>query len=81
MRNSVDALFDTLDMLDERLSKNRYLMGDDLTEADWRLFTTLVRFDPVYVGHFSATSAASPIIRLFRAICANSTRCPASPGP
>ncbi|EDQ34115.1 putative glutathione S-transferase [Hoeflea phototrophica DFL-43] len=49
---SVGALFDTLDMLDERLSKNRYLMGGDLTEADWRLFTTLVRFDPVYVGHF-----------------------------
>ena len=39
-------------MLDERLHENRYLTGDDLTEADWRLFTTLVRFDPVYVGHF-----------------------------
>jgi len=46
------ALFDTLDMLDERLAKNRYLVGDTLTEADWRLFVTLVRFDPVYVGHF-----------------------------
>ncbi|MCP4318757.1 MAG: glutathione S-transferase family protein [Hyphomicrobiales bacterium] len=47
-----DALFSTLDMLEERLSKQRYIMGDQTTEADWRLFTTLVRFDPVYVGHF-----------------------------
>jgi len=38
--------------LEERLSKQRYLVGDRITEADWRLFTTLVRFDPVYVGHF-----------------------------
>ena len=48
----VTPLFRTLDMLDERLGKGRYLFGDRLTEADWRLFTTLVRFDPVYVGHF-----------------------------
>lgn len=47
-----DALFETLDMLEDRLSANRYLLGSTLTEADWRLFTTLVRFDPVYVGHF-----------------------------
>lgn len=46
------ALFDALDDVEERLSKNRYLVGERLTEADWRLFTTLVRFDPVYVGHF-----------------------------
>jgi len=46
------ALFDTLDWLEERLSKRRYLAGDQITEADWRLFTTLVRFDAVYVGHF-----------------------------
>ena len=46
------ALFDTLDWLEERLSKRRYLAGDEITEADWRLFTTLVRFDAVYVGHF-----------------------------
>ncbi|MEO1405380.1 MAG: glutathione S-transferase C-terminal domain-containing protein, partial [Pseudomonadota bacterium] len=45
-------LFETLDMLDERLGYQRYLVGDRITEADWRLFTTLVRFDPVYVGHF-----------------------------
>ena len=46
------ALFDALDWLEERLSHSRYLVGDEITEADWRLFTTLVRFDPVYVGHF-----------------------------
>ena len=47
-----NALFAALDDLDERLSDQRYLVGDTMTEADWRLFTTLVRFDPVYVGHF-----------------------------
>jgi len=47
-----DELFDTLDELERRLAGQRYLAGDRLTEADWRLFTTLVRFDPVYVGHF-----------------------------
>jgi putative glutathione S-transferase len=45
-------LFATLDWLEERLSGQRYLVGDRITEADWRLFTTLARFDPVYVGHF-----------------------------
>ncbi|MDO6964257.1 glutathione S-transferase family protein [Rhizobium alvei] len=45
-------LFEALDTMEERLSANRYLFGDRLTEADWRFFTTLVRFDPVYVGHF-----------------------------
>lgn len=45
-------LFDTLEMLEERLSRQRYLVGDILTEADWRLFTTLIRFDIVYYGHF-----------------------------
>ena len=45
-------LFDALDVLDQRLSRSRYLVGDALTEADWRLFTTLVRFDAVYYGHF-----------------------------
>jgi glutathionyl-hydroquinone reductase len=45
-------LFESLDWLEERLGKNRFLVGDHPTEADWRLFTTLVRFDPVYFGHF-----------------------------
>ncbi len=49
---SVSALFATLDMLEDRLAGQRYLVGDTLTEADWRLFTTMVRFDAVYVGHF-----------------------------
>jgi putative glutathione S-transferase len=46
------ALFATLDDLDERLATRRFLLGDPITEADWRLFVTLVRFDAVYVGHF-----------------------------
>jgi glutathionyl-hydroquinone reductase len=46
------AVFETLDMLEAHLSTCRFLCGDRLTEADWRLFTTLIRFDPVYVGHF-----------------------------
>ncbi|MEM9734461.1 MAG: glutathione S-transferase family protein [Pseudomonadota bacterium] len=50
--DAFDPLFETLDWLEERLSRQRYLVGDRLTEADWRLFTTLVRFDAVYVGHF-----------------------------
>jgi len=45
-------LFAMLDELEQRLTDSRYLVGDTLTEADWRLFTTLVRFDAVYVGHF-----------------------------
>jgi glutathionyl-hydroquinone reductase len=45
-------LFDRLDTLTQRLAGNRYLVGDAITEADVRLFTTLVRFDPVYHGHF-----------------------------
>lgn len=49
---AVNPLFDTLDWLEDRLSTHRYLMGDHLTEADWRLFPTLVRFDPVYHLHF-----------------------------
>jgi putative glutathione S-transferase len=49
---AVVALFDALDTLEDRLSRQRYLVGDRITEADWRLFTTLLRFDPVYVSHF-----------------------------
>ncbi len=48
----VTALFATLDELDATLSRQRYLLGDRVTEADWRLFTTLIRFDAVYHGHF-----------------------------
>lgn len=49
---AVRPLFDSLDWLEDRLSRQRWLAGDRMTEADIRLFTTLVRFDPVYFGHF-----------------------------
>ena len=49
---AVVDLFKALDTIEARLENNRYLTGDNITEADWRLFTTLIRFDPVYVGHF-----------------------------
>jgi len=45
-------VFQALDELEERLSKSRYLFGNRIVEADWRLFCTLVRFDPVYHAHF-----------------------------
>ncbi len=47
-----DALFATLDKIDDHLQNNRYLCGDTITEADWRLFATLVRFDVAYYGQF-----------------------------
>jgi len=49
---AVLPLFETLDWLEQRLAAQRYLTGNQITETDWRLFTTLIRFDPVYVGHF-----------------------------
>ncbi|HEU0316457.1 MAG TPA: glutathione S-transferase C-terminal domain-containing protein, partial [Solirubrobacteraceae bacterium] len=49
---AVRPLFETLDMLDDRLAGRRFLLGAEQTLADWRLFPTLLRFDPVYVGHF-----------------------------
>lgn len=48
----VNDVFSALDQLEHKLTSQRYLSGDKITEADWRLFTTLVRFDAVYVGHF-----------------------------
>ena len=54
---AVYPLFDTLDWLEARLSENRYLMGGRITEADWRLFTTLIRFDLVYHLHFKCNRA------------------------
>jgi len=48
----VTKLFDELDKIDDHLETNEFLVGDQVTEADWRLFTTLVRFDSVYYGHF-----------------------------
>lgn len=52
--SAYDRLWTAMDWLEERLTNQRYLMGDHITEADIRLFTTLVRFDPVYHGHFKA---------------------------
>lgn len=49
---AVESLFSELDALEAHLSTHRYIAGAQLTEADWRLFTTLIRFDAVYVGHF-----------------------------
>ena len=49
---AVVPLFETLDWLEEKLNHSRYLLGAQITEADWRLFTTLIRFDAVYFGHF-----------------------------
>ena len=50
--HNVKALFTSIDRIEEILSEHRYLAGSTLTEADWRLFTTLIRFDAVYHGHF-----------------------------
>lgn len=50
--DAVSALFDSLDWIEGLLAQNRYLTGDRITEADWRLFTTLIRFDKVYHTHF-----------------------------
>jgi putative glutathione S-transferase len=49
---AIGPLFDTLDWLEGKLGRSRFLLGSAVTEADWRLFTTLVRFDAVYFGHF-----------------------------
>ena len=51
---AVIPLFETLDWLDLRLIENRYLLGDTITEADWRLFPTLIRFDLAYYGNFKS---------------------------
>jgi putative glutathione S-transferase len=50
--SAVRSLFESLDWIESRLARQRYLLGDVITEADWRLFPTLVRFDAVYYGHF-----------------------------
>lgn len=47
-----DRLFTAMELLEDKLAQQRYLVGDQITEADWRLFTTLVRFDAVYYSHF-----------------------------
>jgi len=49
---AIEPMFETLEWLEKKLDNKRYLLGDFLTEADWRLFTTLIRFDAVYYNHF-----------------------------
>ncbi len=71
---AVTTLFATLDDLEDQLSKQRYLVGDRLTEADWRLWVTLIRFDACYVGPSNAISAASRTIPTCSTIRASSTR-------
>ncbi len=69
---AIAALFGTLDWLETRLSAQPYLTGDDITEADWRLFTTLIRFDAVYHGHFKCNVRRlvdySALLRLTRSL-------------
>ena len=55
---NVLKLFEALEEIEKRLGVNRYIVGETITEADWRLFTTLVRFDPVYFGHFKCNIKA-----------------------
>jgi len=69
--NHVFPLFKSLDRLEEMLTKSKYLLGDELTEADIRLYVTIIRFDPVYVQHFKTNIGTirhkyslSPISRL-----------------
>ncbi len=54
---AVHPLFETMEWLEDRLGRNRYLMGERVTEADWRLVVTLFRFDDVYHGHFKCNRA------------------------
>ena len=68
--SAVIPLFQTLDLLEDRLSKKRYLFGNVPLETDWRLFVTLVRFDAVYHGHFKCNLRRIVDYRnLFRYLC------------
>ena len=69
----VTALFEALDEMDARLAGQRYLLGGRITEADWRLFTTLLRFDPVYHGHFKCNLRRIADYAHLRATCSSST--------
>ena len=63
-------LFASLDRMEVRLSSNRYLLGERITEADWRLFTTLIRFDAVYFGHFKCNhKQITDYLHLYRYLC------------
>lgn len=71
--NAVTTLFDTLDRVEAHLATNRYIAGDTITEADWRLFVTLVRFDMAYHVHSNAISAALKITLTCRITCVRFT--------
>ena len=65
-----DALFVALDLLEDRLMSSQYLVGGSTTEADWRLFTTLIRFDAVYFGHFKCNKKQiADYPHLYRYLC------------
>ncbi len=74
---AVEALFATLDALEQRLSAQPWLVGEQLTEADWRLFTTLFRFDPVYHTHFKCSRRR---LRDYPALWAHTRRLYHQPG-
>jgi putative glutathione S-transferase len=74
---AVRELFDTLDWLEQRLDGHDYLVGDRPTEADWRLYPTLVRFDAVYHGHFKCNLRR---LRDYPNLLAHTRRLHAEPG-
>ena len=79
--DAYERLFATLDELEQRLATSRFLVGDAPTEADWRLFPTLVRFDAVYYSHFKCNRAGSSTTRTCGPTRATSTSSRASPRP
>ena len=79
IRSGVRNVFAVLDELEERLAASRYLVGDTPTEADWRLFPTLVRFDTVYYLHFNCNVRRSSTTRISGATRATCTSYRGSP--
>lgn len=69
-----DELFETLDQLEGRLAQQRFLVGNKLTEADWRLFATLIRFDAVYFGHFKTNKYRIEDFSIYPTMCVNYTK-------
>ena len=77
--SAVTALFDYLDELEQCLSRQRYLLGERITESDWRLFTTLIRFDSVYNGHFKCNLRRLSITHISGDLLASCTSGPGLP--
>ena len=80
-QQAFDRLFSALDWVEGILSQQRYLAGEQLTEADWRLVTPLIRFDAVYLGTSSATGSRWPPLERSTPICTNCTVCRVWPRP